>query len=261
MHYVTHLSLGKDWERLFRVIDEQRYGHGKLRSDRSTLLYSRDLDTAIQAVTRRGQDERLAQLPRLWKYKLLRCTLSSYAGDLSPLNYLALARVGRDKEALDLAELIINPKLQSLALAYIASVRAQRPAVAEDAVVLARCAFEVALRIDDPQSRRAQLAQLLGVAPLSAQPVREAALNLARSFPDASDRMDALAEQTKFLFRAGYRAEGLALWGELWEELRELLNKKLPNTVDDQKAGPLLQTYCALCADLGSFKLRIMQPA
>jgi hypothetical protein len=245
MHYIAHLSLGKDWARLYRVIVEQHYGSGKLRFDRSTLLYSRDLDTAIQAVTRRDQAERLAQLPRLWRYKLLRCSLSSSAEDLSPLSYRALALVGRDQEAADLAELIIDPQQQSLALAHIAAVRARRRPGAEEALLPARRAFEIALRIDEASARRAHLAHLLGVVPLLSQPVRAAAANLARSLPDARDRADALAYQTKALYRAGYESEAEALVDELYE---------LVITRDDQEVGPVLQTYSVLCADLGAFK-------
>ena len=90
-HYVTHLYLAREWNRLFEVLDTGHYGRAKLRHNFSMHPYVQDL--------RRGQEAAVCVeggtedfLPHLWRYTLLRCSLNSRA-DQYPLEaFSAFAR-------------------------------------------------------------------------------------------------------------------------------------------------------------------------
>jgi tetratricopeptide (TPR) repeat protein len=254
LHYVIHLYLGENWERLSAVIEEGEYGRGKLQFDRSAYLYSRDLDLAIRAVTREDMDEdaRLAALSRLWSFKLLRCTLSSYAHRLPGAAFQALAAVGRDQEALDLAELITDPNRQALALAMIALAMAAKPARSARFTNLVRRAGEIGARIEDTELRLALVQALLRVArtlePAAVETAAalQAPLGLARTFGGAADRADALA-RTAVAFQDAGR-------GEEAHALRSEIERLLGAPQDRESAQSVLYSHCVLSMALGDLQ-------
>jgi hypothetical protein len=187
LHYVTHLFLGDDFDRLATVIDDGRYGRGKLRFDPSTFLYARDLDLAIRAARRWPAEEtaRARQLLRLWRFKLLRATLSGYADRLPPAGYAALAVVGQAQEAARLAELITDPQRTALALAEIAGALTKGPAGGPQPAALFRAACRAAERVEDTERRGALLGDLLsaGRLPVEDDQLRDAALAWRGALP------------------------------------------------------------------------------
>jgi len=253
-HYIKHLYLGNDWDRVYSTIDEGRYGQGKLRFDRSSFLYSQDLDLAIHAVTREepvGKGLRLGRLSRLWRYKLLHNTLSSYADDFPPSSYRALALAKGHRDAADLAELISAAPQQALAFSEISAALAA-PEQSEQAATLLRRAYEIGLRIEQADQRRAILRRLLdvsgrffGVAFRPGERVRKAAVALAFSFQDAVERAEALASVCRLLQQAGQTGQAAALR----TEVRDLAF----TPTDREPAALLLGTHSTLCADLGDF--------
>ena len=254
-HLVRHLALGRDWDRLYRVIDDGQYGRGKLRADPSTFFYSLDIDTAIEAASRkdRASDVKTRELPRLWRYKLLRVTLASYADDLPPSVYEVMALVDRLGEAADLAALITDPGQQAQALGGIAAVAAQQPERLEQARDLLRRAYEAAARVADEKGRAANLQQLLDTSafvlsqvPAFEQPVREPAERLARSLGDLSLQTYALAGIARFLHAANDAPGAGALRDDVGAIAR---------SVDADDKGPLLACHAALCTLTGAFTL------
>jgi tetratricopeptide (TPR) repeat protein len=251
LHYIMHLYLGENWEKLAAVIETGEYGRGKLRFDRSTYLYSRDLDLAIRATTRKSLDEaaRLAELPRLWSFKLLRSTLSSYADRLPGNAYQLLSLIGRDREAIDLAELITDPNRQSLAFIMIGFELGQRAEAATQAADLIQRASEIAGRVVETRSRSALLNTLIEasgpLAPASAA-VRQAIVGLARTFSDAADRAGALADGALAFLKAGHIDEARALRSEI-----EAL---LSNPQVDEAAQSVLYSDSVLNVELGDFE-------
>ncbi len=137
-HYIAHLFLAEDWDRLYGTIDDGRYGRGKLRFDPSTFLFFGDLQLAIRAVSRAGLDDgaRLEQFPRLWRYSMLRSSLTSNADDQPDPVLVALCLLGRPDEAEGLARLLSSPERQALAYASMAEALASRPAERDRALSL-----------------------------------------------------------------------------------------------------------------------------
>jgi tetratricopeptide (TPR) repeat protein len=254
IHYVMHLYLGEAWERLAAAIESGEYGRGKLRFDRSTYLYSLDLDLAIRAVTRKdmSEDARLAALPRLWSFKLLRSTLSSYAHRLPGYTFRALAVVGRDREAADLAELITDPNRQALALIMIAPALAGKTENNKRFATIVQRAAEVGSRVEDTASRLTLVRELINASglldPASEETTAalQATADLGRSFPVAADRADALAQTSLAFQNVGHADQALALRSEIETLLAEAL--------DQQSLQSVLYSYCLLCIELGDFQ-------
>lgn len=111
-HCIAHLAAARAYEQLWNVIDAGEYGAAKRRYDPSTRSYALDLDIARQAVIDVAGGDADAQaraLPRLGKYSLLRCSLTSQADRYPAEMFLALVALGRSGEAINLAELLSNP--------------------------------------------------------------------------------------------------------------------------------------------------------
>ncbi len=246
LHYVTHLFLGDDFTRLASVIDDGGYGRGKLRFDPSTVLYSRDLDLAIRTARRWQADEaaRPRHLLRLWRFKLLRATLSSYADRLPSASYAALALVGQAREAASLAELITDPERAALALAGIAATPTNDAKGRELAAALFRNACDAAARVDDVGRRSELVRDLLTIGRPSADDaaVRSAALTLARGLPSTTERAAALSSVARWLHSAGRTPDALAI--------RDEIEALFMETED----GSTFYTYVILSADLGAFE-------
>jgi tetratricopeptide (TPR) repeat protein len=251
-HYITHLYLGANWDRLATVIESGAYGQGKLRFDPSTYQYSRDLDLAIRATTRSELDAagRLAELPRLWSFKLLRCSLSSYADRLPTYAFAALTLAGREREAMDLTRLVTDPAGQARALMMVASTVAQDPRRRDRASGVTLQACDAATRVENTLARSALFQDLLQEAwPLVAASLAqsgdllEGLSSLARSFTDPAYRTEAL----------GLLARELNAMGSS-EQARELL-KEIARIVDDAPEGAEKQaarsTFSVLSSTFG----------
>lgn len=99
--------------RYFReaVLDTVEYGKAKIRDDPSTRSYVQDLDLGRQAASweRWTLEEGIALLPYLWRYTLLRCSLTSQADKYPLAAFQLLILLKRKQEAVGLAELLTDP--------------------------------------------------------------------------------------------------------------------------------------------------------
>lgn len=115
-HYVTHLALGEHWATLWQVIDAGTYGEYKVRFDPTRRLYGLDVDRARDSVIAAGVgaaiDEQLAELPRLWRYSLLRTSLTANADGWLDDMFVIVAASGRLLEAEAQIALCSDPKRQ-----------------------------------------------------------------------------------------------------------------------------------------------------
>jgi hypothetical protein len=121
-HYIMHLAAARAYKRLWAVIDAGDYGNAKRANDPSTLSYVQDLDIARRSVivaTAGTVDAQIRALPRMWRYSLLRCSLSNRADSYPEALFLALVALGRSYEAINLAELLSAPLTQSARLQAI----------------------------------------------------------------------------------------------------------------------------------------------
>ena len=253
LHYLTHLYLADEFERLWDVIEEGSYGRGKIEYDPSTHLFARDLDLAIRAIQTRWKSEVIAakELIRLWKFKLLRVTLTGFADHIPPAGYAALTMVGRHHEASNLAELITDPERSALAFGSIAEVLAEEEENSGQATTHLCTGFEAAARVHDAARRYALLENLLrsGV-PLAntcgCAAIVSATSALAHGLPSIRDQAQALAMIVNWLINAGRRAEAL----EIRDEIRSL--HKL--TEDPKQAQYLIYIDAILTANIGDLE-------
>jgi tetratricopeptide (TPR) repeat protein len=167
-HYVTHLHNAREYPRLFELLDYGDYERGKLHADPSTRSTVLDLllgcEDAAYEVTRLREGvplvTNLRALVRLWRYTLLRCSLATQA-DTYPIEaFQALLALGREREALDLAELLTQPmhKLASLTL-VMQQLLSQSERIAEGVQLYDRT-YEVAESIADSSERVSAFAHL-----------------------------------------------------------------------------------------------------
>jgi tetratricopeptide (TPR) repeat protein len=110
-NYITHLYEARQWERLFEELDTGQYGRGKLHIDPSMRLYVQDLTYGCRATAWEGWtlEEGIALLPRLWRYTLLKCSLTSRANNYPEEAFELLLLLKRRTEALNLVELLTSP--------------------------------------------------------------------------------------------------------------------------------------------------------
>ena len=128
-HYIAHLAAARAYGQLWDVIDTGEYGTAKRRYDPSTRGYILDLDIVRQAVVDAGSGDvhkQACSLTQLWRYSLLRGMLTSQTDRYPDELFLALVALGRIDEAVNLAELLSNPKkkvdtLQAIGAALLAS--------------------------------------------------------------------------------------------------------------------------------------------
>lgn len=161
-HYVAHLYYAGAWRELWAVLDAGAYGRHKLRHDPSTRSYALDLDLGRQAAARPGigTGEALALLPQLWRYSLLRCSLTSRADNYPDALIEALALVGRAQEAIGLAELMTDPTRKARVLATLGlRLHDRLGRAAEGAQLLAR-ASQIALGLARAEQRSAATEEL-----------------------------------------------------------------------------------------------------
>jgi len=112
-HYITHLYYARERQRLFEVLDAEHYGKAKISYDPSMRSYAQDLDLGRQTAAWEGWtlEEGIAHLPHLWRYTLLRCSLTSRADTYTPEMFEIFMLLKHEQEALGLAELLTRPEL------------------------------------------------------------------------------------------------------------------------------------------------------
>jgi hypothetical protein len=99
-HYVTHVALGQHWDGVCQDIDDGLYGRHKRRFDPSTHLYAQDLDRVRDMAVQR-QD-----IIHLWRWSLLRTSLTSKIDAWPDALFRTLVLLGRTREALSRIELV-----------------------------------------------------------------------------------------------------------------------------------------------------------
>ncbi|XSG77215.1 AAA family ATPase [Herpetosiphon llansteffanensis] len=119
-HLITHLALAEQWELLWQLIDAGDYGAQKIRFDPSTKLYGFDLDRAYTSVIAAGQsiEQHFNLLPRLWRYSLLRTSLTNHIERWHFKVFVMLAIIGRVPEALAYIDMVY-PERQVHSWAYV----------------------------------------------------------------------------------------------------------------------------------------------
>ncbi|WP_297156781.1 ATP-binding protein, partial [Thermogemmatispora sp.] len=176
-HYVRHLyQAGQSrWRDLFAVLDEGSYGKQKVRFDGSSRLYAQDLELGQQAAAsgRWSDDEAVQLLPHLWRYTLLRASLASKADRYWPETFQLMLRLGQERKALGLAELLTDAANKARVFLLMATHWLALPERASEAQQLLRRAREIALTIED-RGKRGEALVALAEALERAQRVEEA---------------------------------------------------------------------------------------
>ncbi len=119
-YYITHLYRAKERPKLFAVLDMEAYGHSKVRYDPSTRSYVQELNLGRQAACEEAMEYGLQYLPQLWRYTLLRCSLTSRADRYPVEAFEALMLLQREAEAVGLAELLTELDSKARVLFLIA---------------------------------------------------------------------------------------------------------------------------------------------
>ncbi|WP_298815482.1 AAA family ATPase, partial [uncultured Chloroflexus sp.] len=161
-HLITHLAAARDYERLWDVLDADAFGAAQRQADPGLRQATRDLDRARAAVIEAAGGERAAlmrSLPRLWRYSLLRVSLSSQTDRWPDEMFTALVAMGRVGEARDRAELLSDPQRRAEMLIAIGAAARQRGAGAAVADIFHR-ARAAAEAIADAEQRAKALGEL-----------------------------------------------------------------------------------------------------
>lgn len=160
-YYLTHLYYSNFWEQLCNVLDEGSYGRAKMRFDISMRSYIQDLDLGRLVTGETGTlEEGLVQLPRLWRYTLLRCTLTSRADKYPRAAFKALLLLKGKQEAVDLAELLTKPDQKALVLLQMAKQLGEQGAQEQECLQLLIRAHEVSSNIQTKELKDMVLSKL-----------------------------------------------------------------------------------------------------
>ncbi len=152
-HYITHLYYARDQLGIFQVLDVGEYGQAKIQYlDLGSILYTRDLDLGKHASvwkSRIGEEQgrtlndQITQLPHLWRYSLLRCSLINGERQYPDGVFRLLVLLKREKEALQLAELFTDPILKAEALLAIAKQMLKQPELGSECLNILTRAYTV----------------------------------------------------------------------------------------------------------------------
>jgi hypothetical protein len=153
-YYIQHVFEGRDYRALSRAIDGTTYGLGKLEFDPSAFLFVQDLDLArrVAAESDESKADTLAKLPALWKYSLLRCTLTGAQSSVQEATLRALAGISEEQEALRLVRLMPKPETRVHGLIAITEVASQDARKTEFVRKLCRDAITISRRIDEERA-------------------------------------------------------------------------------------------------------------
>jgi Domain of unknown function (DUF4062)/AAA ATPase domain len=225
-HFIAHLYFAQDWDRVFEVLDARSFGQRKVRYDPSTRSYSEDLDLGRKAAAsvnweldeKLALDKGISQLLRLWRYTLLRCSLASRADRYPEAAFRVLMLLGREQEALGLAELLTNPAEKVDIFIILAEACEQQQKGEESrereerSIDLLMRAYEVATTIEDSYRRTHTLSKL-ATALAQAQEWAEA-VRVIGSVRYLDIRVHALSELATALAQAHETKQAQALWTE-----------------------------------------------
>jgi len=201
-HLVTHLVAAQQYDDVWKLLDDDEYGAAKRRADPSLRAYITDLDRVRQAMadaSNRNRQQIAVWLARVWRYSLLRVSLTSSVDRWPTELFTALVASGQGAEARDRAELLSDPRKRATVLTAVGRALLERDAAGGLAALRrARAATEA---IADPEKRAVALRDL-------AQALAEAgqwadARAVAETIADPKERAEALREVAGALARAG----------------------------------------------------------
>jgi tetratricopeptide (TPR) repeat protein len=201
-HLVTHLAAAQKHDDVWRLLDADEYGAAKRRADPSLRAYIADLDRVRQTIadaSDRDRQQMATWLARVWRYSLLRVSLTGRVDAWPTALFTALVAMGRGAEARDRAELLSDPKQRAEVLTAVGRALLERGAAGGlEAFRRARAAAEA---ISDPYKRAEALRDL-------AQALAEAgqwadARAVAETIADPFWRAWALREVAGALAQAG----------------------------------------------------------
>ena len=161
-HYIFHLYEARKYERLFEVLNKGDYERGKLRFDASTRSSAMDLIFGCQAAARRASNLEAGKilLGHLWRYTLLRTNLTTRA-DAYPIEaFQALLALDRERDALNLAELLTQPASKLAVLILITEYLLKQPARETEGLQLYSRVYEIATSTQDDGTRTKALRDL-----------------------------------------------------------------------------------------------------
>ncbi|GEM_PF-1423957 len=161
-HYITHLYAARHYEQLFAVLNAGDYERGKLRFDPSTRASAADLmlgcQAAASAVTTLAEGE--GRLAHLWRYTLLRTSLTTRADAYPVEAFQALLALRRAREAQDLAELLTQPAKKLAVLTILAEYLLCQPEQEIEGIQLYSRVYEIALSLEDRAVQTGALSDL-----------------------------------------------------------------------------------------------------
>lgn len=135
-HYIAHLAGARSYDRLWATLDDGMYGQAKLRRDPSGRAYALDLDMARQAASaEKSQQEGAFLVPQLWRYTLLRVSLSSRIDSWPDELFLVLAQLDRANEMAARVELLSDPERQIRLYVQLALLNQPKLAMWEDTLI------------------------------------------------------------------------------------------------------------------------------
>jgi hypothetical protein len=215
-HLVTHLVAAQQYDDVWKLLDDDEYGAAKRRADPSLRAYITDLDRVRQAMadaSNRNRQQIAVWLARVWRYSLLRVSLTSSVDRWPTELFTALVALGQGAEARDRAELLSDPRKRATVLTAVGRALLERDAAGGLAALRrARAATEA---IADPGKRAValgELAQALAAAgdDVAARQTFAAARQSAKAIADPSWRAEALRALAQALAYAGQ-----------WEDARQ----------------------------------------
>jgi hypothetical protein len=164
-HLITHLFGSGDYTHLFEILDAGNYEQAKLRDDQSARASASDLLLGCQAAAHPAStlEEGKIFLEKLWRYTLLRTSLTSRA-DAYPIEaFQALLALGKEQEASGLIELVTQPEQKLAALLVMARYLLTQPERVSEGRQLYSRIYEIASTLPQSQAKTDVLSQLTAV--------------------------------------------------------------------------------------------------
>ena len=164
-HFITHLYDSANYPHLFQILDTGNYEREKLRADRSTRSSVADLLLGCQAAARlaRTFDNGKDQLTALWRYTLLRASLTTRADAYPVEAFQALLALGKEHEASGLMELLTQPEKKLAVLIVITRYLLAQPERVAEGLQLYSRTYETATTIAQSQIKTDALRELTTV--------------------------------------------------------------------------------------------------
>ncbi|MBP1468956.1 hypothetical protein EYB53_024825, partial [Candidatus Chloroploca sp. M-50] len=203
-HVIAHLAAARSYAALWAVIDAGTYSQAKRRHDPSMRSYVLDLDLARQAVLDEAGDDHNRQvhaLPRLFRYSLLRGTLTSQVDRYPKPLFMVLVALGRTGEAINLVEVISDPATKIMSLFLIAITAVAQGALEEAQTIWERIWSSLSV-VADATIRTQMLVELAEISLLTSQQWENQGPVEDDFFLDKLMQADVLAEASGLLARA-----------------------------------------------------------